>query len=135
MDLIPITLKKIKHTKTYTCITLGPPEKSFAIYTESSVGLLLKETLTKTQPQRPQTHNLLLHSIQALQGKVLQSIIHDFDSGTYFGRLFLEQQLATQSHFLEIDCRPSDCILLSIATQTPLFCSPNVLEKSVLIHE
>lgn len=135
MELIPITIKKIKHTKTYTCITAGPPKHSFAIYTESSVGVLLQEALTQTPPSRPQTHSLLLYSIKALKGEILQSVIHDFDSGTYFGRLFLQQQLPAQNHFVEIDCRPSDCILLSLTTQTPLFCSSLVLEKSVLIHE
>ena len=47
----------------------------------------------------------------------------------YFAKLFLETDKDGQKTILELDARPSDCILLSILQKIPLYCKKEVLDK------
>jgi bifunctional DNase/RNase len=53
----------------------------------------------------------------------------------YFARLFLEQTIGNLRHILEIDARPSDCITLALMNNVPVYCTREVLEKTIAIEE
>ena len=38
-------------------------------------------------------------------------------------------------HIIEIDCRPSDSIILALMHNAPIFCTKEVLEKTVPLEE
>ena len=134
-ELIPISFNKIMQSRAYTVIILGTESKNFAIYTEPKVGIILQMYLTQKPHPRPFTHDLFNNLLKGLGAKILQIVIHDVEDTTYFARLFLEQYLSDKKQILELDARPSDCILLALLNNVPLFCRKEALDKAVAVED
>ena len=129
--LIPLAFDKIMQTRAYTVVVLGNEEKKFAIYTDPNIGRTLQMFLTGAEKPRPMTHDLLHMAFRALGVRVMQVVINDIQDTVYFARLFLEQDSGDIRHIIEIDARPSDCITLALMTNAPVYCTKEVLDKSV----
>lgn len=133
--LIPLTFDKIMQTRAYTVVILGSGEKRFAIYTDPSIGKMLQMLLTGVEKPRPLTHDLLYLIFQAVQINVMQVVINDIQDTVYYARLFLEQYCDGIRHIIEIDARPSDSITLALMANAPVYCTEEVLAKTVPIDE
>lgn len=133
--LIPLSFDKIMQTPSYTVIILSSKEKRFAIYTDPSIGKTLQTYLTGTEKIRPMTHDLMDYVFQALGIKVKQVVINDIKETIYYARLFLEQDLGDVVQILEIDARPSDAITLALMSNTRVYCTEEVLAKTVPLKE
>ncbi len=134
-ELIQLTFDKIMQTRAYTVVILGTKEKRFAIYTDPSIGKILQMYLTDTEKARPLTHDLMSSIFTGLNVRVKQVVINDVQETIYYARLFLEQELGEIRHILEIDARPSDCITLALLTNAPVFCTREVLDKTIPVEE
>lgn len=134
-EIVQLSFDKIMQTKTYTVIVLKSAEKKFAIYVEPSVGRALQMYLTDVEKPRPSTYYLISSIFKGLNIKVKQIVINDIQETVYFARLFLEQDLGQYRHIIEIDSRPSDCIILALMHNAPVFCSKEVLKKTIPILE
>ena len=134
-ELIQLTFDKIMQTRTYAVIILGARDKRFAIYTDPSIGRNLQMYLTGTEKARPLTHDLIDLIFQGFDVRVKQVAINDLQDTVYFARLFLEQQIGDIRHIVEIDARPSDCITLALMNNVPVFCTEEVLEKSIAVTD
>ena len=134
-ELVQLSFDKIMQTRSYTVVILGTKEKKFAIYTDPSIGKILQIYLTDAEKTRPLTHDLLNHIFTGFDIKVKQVVINDVQDTIYFSRLFLEQNLGEIRHILEIDSRPSDCIALALMNNAPVYCTSEVLEKTIPITE
>lgn len=134
-ELIPVKFNKIMQTHAYTVVVLGNDTKLFAIYTEPSIGKVLQQHLTGIKKARPLTHDLLSVILEGLHVRVKQVVIHDLQETIYFARLFLEQALESRTHIVEIDARPSDCIILALMYNVPVFCTKEVFEKAMPVED
>lgn len=134
-ELIPLNFFKILQSRTYTVMILGTDEKKFAIYAEPQVGHHLQLQISHAHPVRPTTFDLIEQALEGLSVKILQVVINDIQDTTYFARLFLEQSLGNSKQILEIDARPSDCVILALTHQVPLFCTREVLTKTVAVED
>lgn len=114
---------------------LGTDEKKFAIYAEPQVGHHLQMQIAQAHPTRPSTFDLMKETFDGLGAKILQVVINDVQDTTYFARLFLEQVIGDQKQILEIDARPSDCVILALTHKIPIFCTHEVLTKIVPITD
>lgn len=121
-------------SRSYTMIILGAPEKQFAIYVEPSVGRRIQSFLTSEKRVRPMTQDLLDRVLEGLEVTPLQVVISAVDDTVYFARLYLEQKIGDRRTILEIDARPSDCMLLVLKHRLPIFCHPDVLEKAIPVQ-
>lgn len=130
-SLIPLTFYKIMQARAFTVFVLGTQQKQFAIYTEAHVGQVVQATLASDPQPRPWTHNLLGSLITQFDITPLQVVIHDVEETIYFARLFLERMQDGQRDIVELDARPSDCIILALLMHIPVFCTPAVLEKVI----
>lgn len=128
-DLIPLTLDKIMQSRNYTAVILSAQDKKFSIYTEAGVGKLMQLSLTDTETVRPLTHELVLMLLDGLGAKLKQVVIVDVEESVYYARLFVEQRIRDETHLVEIDARPSDCLVLALMTDIPLYCSKELLDK------
>ena len=135
VELVQLTFDKIMQTRSYTVIILAAREKRFAIYTEPAIGKMLQLYLTGTQKPRPLTHDLVNMIFQGYEIKVKQVVINDLVDTVYYARLFLEREEGELKHILELDARPSDCITLALMNNVPVYCTREVLEKTVHIEE
>jgi len=134
-ELIQLTFDKIMQMHSYTVVVLEGKSKRFAIYTEPSVGKMIQMFLTNTERPRPQTHDLLNSLIQGFDIRVKQVIINNIEEPIYYARLFLEQDYGDIKHILEIDVRPSDGLTLALLTNAPIFCTKEVLDKTIGVVE
>lgn len=134
-ELIQLSFDKIMQTRTYTVVILSAQGKRFAIYTDPSVGRILQMYLTGTERVRPLTHDLVDTIFRGMQIRVKQVVINDIQDTVYFARLFLEQTVGEIRHIVEVDARPSDCITLALMNNVPVFCTKEVLEKTVPIED
>jgi uncharacterized protein len=134
-ELVPLTFHKILQSRSYTVMILGTDEKKFAIYAEPQVGHHLQLQIAQGHPTRQSTFDLVEEVFEGLGVKILQVVINDVQDTTYFARLFLEQSLGEQKQILEIDARPSDCVILALTHKIPIFCTREVLTKTVAVDE
>lgn len=134
-ELIQLNFDKILQTQTYTVVILAAKDKHFAIYTESAVGKTLQMYLTGIEKQRPLTHDLTTMILKGFEVRVKQVVINDLQDTIYFARLFLEFDGGAIRNILEIDARPSDCIILALMNNAPVYCTKEVLDKTMPVEE
>lgn len=134
-ELIQLSFDKIMQTRTYTVVVLDAKDKRFAIYTEPNIGRVLQLYLTDTEKPRPLTHDLMNLIFQGLNVRVRQVVINDLQDTIYYARLFIEQDMNGIKHILEIDARPSDCITLALINNAPVFCTREVLDKTIPVED
>jgi bifunctional DNase/RNase len=76
---------------------------------------------------RPMTHDLMQNIMESADIKVLSAVVTEEKNNVFFAKL----HLIASGHKLEIDCRPSDAIALSVRTRTPIYVTEKVMsEKS-----
>jgi uncharacterized protein len=134
-ELVQLSFDKIMQTRTYTVVILGARDKKFAIYTDPSIGRTLQMYLTGAQKQRPLTHDLINSVFKGMDVRVRQVVINDLEDTIYYARLFLEQTIDGIRHIIEIDARPSDCITLALMNNAPVYCTHEVLDKTIPIDD
>lgn len=134
-ELVQLSFDKIMQTRAYTVVVLGARDKKFAIYTDPSIGRMLQMYLTGVEKPRPLTHDLIGMIFKGLNVTIMQVVINDLQDTTYFARLFLEQKIGNVRHIIEIDSRPSDCITLALMNNVPVYCSRDVLERTIPLNE
>lgn len=134
-ELVQLSFDKIMQTQSYTVIIFSGRQKKFAIYTDPNTGHILQQFLSNAQPLRPLTHDLMHSIFGALGVRVKQIVINDIQDTVYYARLFLEQQRDGLRHIIEIDARPSDCIALALMENAPVYCTAEVLQKTVSVED
>lgn len=112
-DMQIIELKERDGERTFP-IVIGLPE-AFAI----------ERRLKGLEVPRPQTHDLLASVIGQLGGRLKCIHIHELYEGTFYAMLCIEQD----DREIDIDCRPSDAIALSVAEGVPILVSEQVIES------
>ena len=101
-------------------------DRSFPIGIGLPEAMAIERRLKGIEPPRPQTHDLLATTIEALGGRLKRIVIHDLRDSTYFAKLIAEQD----GRQIEIDSRPSDAIALGVATQVPIYVDESVLDNA-----
>lgn len=134
-ELIQLSFDKIMQTRAYTVVILGAREKRFAIYTDPSIGRTLQMYLTGTEKPRPLTHDLMNQIFKGMGVRIKQVVINDMKDTIYYARLFLEQHLDGIRHIIEIDARPSDCITLALMNNVPVYCTKELLDRTIAVED
>ncbi len=134
-ELIQLTFDKIMQTRAYTVVVLGAHDKRFAIYTDPSVGKTIQMYLTVTERARPLTYDLIDNIFKGFNIRVKQVVINDVDDTIYYARIYLELDKNGLKHILEIDARPSDCLILALMNNVPLYCTREVLNKTIPVPD
>jgi len=134
-ELVQLTFDKIMQTRTYTVVVLGTEDKRFAIYADPLIGKMLQIYLTGAERVRPLTHDLIGSIFQGFKVRIKQVVINDVQETVYYARIYLEQEINGLLHIVEIDARPSDCIILALMHNVPLFCTREVLNKTVAVED
>ncbi|MDP1880926.1 MAG: DUF151 domain-containing protein [Parachlamydiaceae bacterium] len=134
-ELIQLSFDKIMQTRSYTVIVLKALEKRFAIYTDSGVGRVLQLYLTNAVTPRPLTHDFISKVFESMEIKIKQVVINDVEDTVYFARLFLEQPMGDILHIIESDGRPSDFLILALMWNAPIYCTKEVLDKTIAVED
>ena len=89
-------------------------------------------TMEKMQPARPLTHDLMKNTLDALEVKLKEVLIHSLIDGVFHATLILEKPDGTQ---LQIDSRTSDAIALAVRFNTPITAYENVIEEAGMLSD
>jgi hypothetical protein len=125
-DLVKVELKNLFHTQGFGGgVFLGNEEKTFAIFIgqgELNALLLAGNGVT---PPRPLTHNLIDMVLHGFDIEVKSIVITEIVDDAFHATLTLVQH----GHEVEIDCRPSDGLVLAVLHKRPIFVTRKLLEE------
>lgn len=96
------------------------------IWVGTAEAMAVSMALNDVNPERPLPHTLLLHVIESLGARPIGLSITDLREGTFYA--FLE--LLAGRRLVQVDCRPSDGIVLALRSGVPILLSENVLAKA-----
>ena len=75
---------------------------------------------------RPQTHDLLLNIVEALDGSISEVNISNIEDSTYFADIILN----TLNGLVTLSARPSDAIALALRSNIPVTVNQEVFETN-----
>ena len=75
---------------------------------------------------RPQTHDLLLNIVEALEGSISEVNIANIEDSTYFADIILN----TVNGLVTLSARPSDAIALALRSNIPVTVNQEVFETN-----
>ncbi len=118
----------ISETQDYQVIYLREVdgERTFPIVIGLYEAAAIERRLKNLPVKRPQTHELLANTIEAMGGKLVRIVINDLRDHTFFAQLVIE----VDGREVEVDSRPSDAIALGIANTVPIFVAEHVLDDA-----
>ena len=129
-DVLPVEIRGIVPANTGCAIFVGNTRKVFVIQVEHNMGQVIGMFLKGTVKERPLTHDLVNHILKGLNVTIERVIITELKNSTYFARLILKQENELGCKIIEIDARPSDCIVLATQAKAPIFVSQDVWEET-----
>lgn len=128
-DVLEVGIKGVMPTANGCAIFLGNEEKIFVIYVDHNIGAAITMTLNSVKKERPLTHDLIGSIFTGLGVDIRRVVINDVHDGTYFARLFLSMKNELGTKLVEIDARPSDCMVLALQQRKPIQVSRQVFDK------
>ena len=130
-EVVEVDVKGTLPTNGGCAVFLGNEDKVFVIYIDQMVGNAIMMLMKDFPLERPQTHDLFGHVLEALGAKVQRVVINDFKDEVYYGRLILKvENELEEKKILEIDARSSDCIALAVQSKVPVYVAKSVLDES-----
>lgn len=130
-ELLELSLTKILQTKTYTAVVFKEKQKKFCIYMDPMFGQIAQELFSNSTPPRPQTFDFISRSFLGLNLSVVRVVLYDIQQSTFFAKILLRQNEEDLIHYIEIDARPSDSLILALKYNAPIFCVPKVVSQTV----
>lgn len=82
---------------------------------------------------RPMTHDLIINAVESLGGNLERVVIHSIKNGTFLANLIIKRpagiggQPERVEQYIEIDSRPSDCLVIANKLSLPVYVTSEVL--------
>lgn len=127
-QVVPVLIKGVMPTSSGCAVFLGTEEKIFVIYVDSGIGEAIQRAVDGELAKRPLTHDLMLTLLDGLGAEVERIIINHVDEGTFFARLIVSMENELGHKIVELDARPSDSMVLALASEKPIFVARTVLD-------
>lgn len=130
-----LSLDKILQTRTYTVVVLKAPETRFSIYMEPHIGQTLQSFFSHEKSPRPQTFEFLDRAFLGLEMEVVRVVIYELEDSTFYSKILFHQKNEGLDRLIEVDARPSDSLIIALRHKAPLYCTENVLQKTIPFEE
>jgi bifunctional DNase/RNase len=127
-QVVPVQIKGVMPTSSGCAVFLGTEEKTFVIYVDQGIGEAIQRAVDGEQAPRPLTHDLMLTLLDGLGAEVERVVIIHVDQGTFFARLIVSMENELGHKIVELDARPSDSIVLALASDKPIYVARSVLD-------
>lgn len=132
-ELVELSIRAAMPTSSGWAVFLDAHQKEqckvFIIYVDVNIGESLSLAINGTPKERPLTHDLIVSIFQGAGIMLDHVVVNDTEAGTFFARLVLRMENELGTKLIEIDARPSDCMILATHLQRPIFTTPHVLDS------
>lgn len=128
-EVIPVLVKGVMPTSNGCAVFLGTDQKTFVIYVDQSIGETIQRAVDGERAQRPLTHDLMLTLLDGLCAEVERVVVNHVDQGTFHARLIVSMKNELGHKIIELDARPSDSIVLALASGKPIYVANSVIES------
>ena len=127
-QVIPVLVKGVMPTSSGCAVFLGDKAKTFVIYVDQGIGEAIQRAVDDVQADRPMTHDIMLTMLDGLGAEVERVVINHVDEGTFFARIILSMENELGHKIIELDARPSDSIILALASTKPIYVAHAVID-------
>lgn len=110
-------------------VFLGTEGKTFVIYMDQAIGEAIQRAINGEDSPRPMTHDLMLTLLDGLEAEVERVVINHVEQGAFHARLIVSMENELGHKIIEIDARPSDSIVLALASGKSIYVAQDVLES------
>ena len=128
-QVVTVTVKGVMPTSSGCAIFLGNDAKTFVIYVDQGIGDAIQRAVDDVQADRPMTHDLMLTMLDGLGAEVERIVINHVDGGTFFARIILSMENELGHKIIELDARPSDSIVMALASTKPIYVAQIVIDS------
>ena len=128
-QVVPVSVKGVMPTSNGCAVFLGNQAKTFVIYVDQGIGEAIQRAVDDVQADRPMTHDLMLTMLDGLGAEVERIVINHVDGGTFFARIILSMENEIGHKIIELDARPSDSIVMALASSKPIYVAQTVINS------
>ena len=128
-QVVSVSVKGVMPTSSGCAVFLGNGAKTFVIYVDQGIGEAIQRALDNVQTDRPMTHDLMLSMLDGLGAEVERIVINHVDGGTFFARIILSMENELGHKIIELDARPSDSIVMALASTKPIYVAKTVINS------
>ena len=128
-QVVPVLVKGVMPTSSGCAVFLGNEAKTFVIYVDQGIGDAIQRAVDDVQADRPMTHDLMLTMLDGLGAEVERIVINRVDEGTFFARIILSMENELGHKIIELDARPSDSIVMALASTKPIYVAKAVIDS------
>ncbi|RAP27997.1 hypothetical protein DID78_05495 [Candidatus Marinamargulisbacteria bacterium SCGC AG-343-D04] len=119
-NMSPIILLKDEEERNFLPIWIG-------MFEAAAIAMELQDF----KPPRPMTHDLLVKTIETLNGKIKKIIINEIVENTFYAVIEIE---TPAKKIIKIDSRPSDAVAVSVRVKAPIFVNESVMMKAKMVN-
>ena len=128
-QVVSVSVKGLMPTSSGCAVFLGNEAKTFVIYVDQGIGEAIQRAVDNVQTDRPMTHDLMLSMLDGLGAEVERIVINHVDGGTFFARIILSMENELGHKIIELDARPSDSIVMALASTKPIYVAKTVIDS------
>ena len=128
-EVVEIAVKGLMPINNGVAVFLGPEDKAFVIHVDPAIGKAMHLAMQGRQLERPMTHDLITRIFLGLDVTLERVIINSREEETFFARLILHMDNEVATKIVELDARPSDCIVLALQAHKPIYIAKEVLDR------
>ena len=128
-QVVSVSIKGVMPTSSGCAVFLGNGAKTFVIYVDQGIGEAIQRAVDNVQTDRPMTHDLMLSMLDGLGAEVERIVINHVDGGTFFARIILSMENELGHKIIELDARPSDSIVMALASTKPVYVAKTVIDS------
>lgn len=127
-ELEEISIRGLMPVQQGVAVFLGTDSKAFVIHVDPVTGKAIHYAMHGRQLGRPMTHDLVTRIFTGFGISLERVVINARDGDTFFARLLLRMANEVDTKLVELDARPSDCIVLALQAQRPIYVMRDVLD-------
>ena len=128
-QVVSVSVKGVMPTSSGCAVFLGNEAKTFVIYVDQGIGDAIQRAVDDVQADRPMTHDLMLTMLDGLGAEVERIVINHVDEGTFFARIILSMENELGHKIIELDARPSDSMVMALASTKPIYVAKTVIDS------
>jgi len=127
-DMLGVEVTQLFLSNVGFVVLLGgdADERSLPIFIGAAEAQSIAKFINNVEIPRPLTHDLLKNMLDFMECRLMRVEICDIKSGTFYAQLVMEHD----DSIIEMDCRPSDAIALSLRCDAPIYAARHVIEKA-----